>query len=300
MSKRIRAGLSGPNAELGKVPAADVAHFLLGLERTAARAAMTLLGKTGGVGRRGRVVENAVRLKLHSVSPGSIIAELEVPDVQFEDPDLGLDVQTLGDQAIEKTIATAKAEDGANPEIAEALVSMLNELGVGERYESAWLEPVGQPGQRVVIDGDARLRLGIIAANLPTLPREDRVVGTLVEADFEKRTARLRTPDGKAVLVQFGDDVADEIQHALRKPAEFEGRVSFDPRTSFATSVEVRQVTRADQLALGLQSDAFWNDPTMDELIRDRGARAIEDFSLVKDESATPDEIDAFMAALEE
>jgi len=76
--------------------------------------------------------------------------------------------------------------------------------------------------------------------------------------------------------------------------------VSFDPRTSFATSVEVRQVTRADQLALGLQSDAFWNDPTMDELIRDRGARAIEDFSLVKDESATPDEIDAFMAALEE
>ena len=298
--QRIRAGLTGPNAELGRVPAADVARFLLGLERAAARAAMALVGKTGGVGRRGRAIESAVRLRLHSLTAGSVVAELEVPELAREEPGLDLDVQTLGEQAMETTLRAARGEEDANPDVVEALVNLVTELAVGDRYESAWLERVNSHEPRIVIDraGGARLR-ELASRHVPSL-REDRIVGTLVEADFEKRTARLRTPEGKALVAQFADDLAGDIQMALRRPAELEGRVSLDPRTSQATSVELRQVRRADQLALGLEPDEFWRNPTVEELRLQRGVQAVSDLSLLRDYSATTGEIDAFMAAIVE
>jgi hypothetical protein len=292
--------LTGPNAELGKVPAADVARFLLGLERVAARAAMALVGKTVVVGRRGRAIESAVHLRLLSLTRGSVVAELEVPEPAREDSELDLDVRTLGEQAIDATLRAASGEADANPDVVEALVTLINELAVGDRYESAWFERVSSGEPRIVIDRERTTRLrGLARQHVPSV-REDRIVGTLVEADFEKRTARLRTPDGKALVAQFADDLAGEIQMALRRPAELEGRISLDPRTSQATSVELRQVWRADQLALGLEPDAFWSNPTIEELRLQRGVEAVSDLSVLRDNSATADEIDAFMAAVVE
>jgi len=298
--RRIRAGLTGPNAELGKVAAADVARFLLGLERAAARAAMAILGKGSTTGRRGLAIESAVRLRLRSLSSGSIVAELEIPELETDDNGLNLEIQSLGEQAILKTLETARGEQGANPDVANALLMLVNELAVGERYETAWLEPLEPRGPRVVIDREKSIQLRALAEARVSERREDRVVGTLVEADFEKHTARLRTPDGKAMVVRFDDGLADDIQVALRRPAELEGRVSFDPKTSVATSVELRQVMRADQLVLGMNSDLYWRNLTVEQLRLERGVEPVRDLSLLRDDSATAAEVDAFMAAIEE
>lgn len=275
-------------------------RFLVGLERAAARAALAVLGKASTAGRRGRTIENAVRLRLHSLSQGSIVAELEIPEPDFDELNLGLETRTLGEQAIDKTLDTARGEEGANPDVAEAFALLITELAIGERYESAWLERVEPLGTRVVIDHERALRLKALAVGPAVEPRPDRIGGTLVEADFEKRTARLRTPAGKPVVVQFGDDLADEIQTALRRPAELEGRLFFDPRTSLATSVELRQIRRADQLVFGALPDGFWLNPTVEQLRQERGVQPVSDLSLLRDATATDDEIDAFMRAIEE
>ena len=54
MGVRIRVRLEGPDAHLGVVPAADVAHMLLGIERVVARASATLSGGSATHGSLGR------------------------------------------------------------------------------------------------------------------------------------------------------------------------------------------------------------------------------------------------------
>lgn len=49
------------------------------------------------------------------------------------------------------------------------------------------------------------------------------LVGILYEADFEKCSARLRTPSGSAVTVYFSDDHAQAIKDALRESSSFKG-----------------------------------------------------------------------------
>lgn len=79
-----------------------------------------------------------------------------------------------------------------------------------------------------------------------------------MEADFERRTARLRTSSNRVVRVEFDDDHADEIQRALRQNAEFEGIVTFDPTTNQAVAVEMRSIRRTLQLGMDLDSGDYW------------------------------------------
>lgn len=299
MGTRFRVGLTGPDARLGRVRAVDVANLLISWERAASRAAMSILGKSRTAGRRGRTIEDSVRFRLHSITRGSVVAELEVPSLEVDGLELGIDAATLGEMAVQKAIETTEARNDANPEIASALVQLAGELGVGERHESVWIEAKGRQRAKGVIDAPRLAQLRAVVERETPEYRQDRIAGTLVEADFERSTARLRTPEGRAVSVQFDGPLANEIQVALRHPAQLEGTVHFDPRTSLITSVEMRRVVRADQLVLGLASEDFWRNPTVEELARDRGVHPILDIAVLRDDSASEAEVDAFMAALE-
>lgn len=297
----FRVKLDGVEARLGRIPAADVARLLLMLERAAARTAAVVLGRPKTTtGRYQAVIEQAVRFRLLGIEEGSIVPVLELPRPSKDEGTLDLAVPGLGEAAIEALLATVC--EPADPLIAQAVLDLADGMKVGERYESLTFVVAanGQPERRVRLDRAARDRLRTYVATAPpSSSREDDVVGVLVEADFEKRTARLRTPTEAGVEVSFSEDQADDIQAALRQNSTVRGDVVYDSATHVARSVRLTEIVRGvEQLAL--DPGAFWDAPSFAELAERQGAGHPAVPDELYDENATDMERDAFMAAIAE
>jgi len=272
----IRVQLEGPDAEPGRVQAADVARLIVGVERAIARAAYIVLGKPWrGTGRHSQAIESAARLRFVGVEKGSFVEVLALPDATAPTEDeLPIAVADLSSMAFDRLLeAIVAGGSDTDPELAAAVAGMAAELGIGERNTSVVLtsdaEPVASAPRRAVIDVGVRRRMQELSSRTPS-SRDQTLIGMLVEADFEGHTARLRLADGTAVTVNFSADLADEIQEALRSRASFEGAVRYHPKTSEAISVELRAVIRATQLAL--DAEAFWQTRTFSELQAVQGA----------------------------
>jgi len=128
----------------------------------------------------------------------------------------------------------------------------------------------------------------------------DLVVGTLFEADFERHTARLRTPaGGGTVTVTFPPEMADDIQQALRIETQLEGRVRYDRGTGTAASIETRAVTRAEQLLIHDGDWSFAENLSVAELQqRQRVKGGNVNLADLAADNLTANERDAFVAAL--
>lgn len=300
MSEVLRIRLSGEDAHLGAVPASDVAKLLLGVERAVARAAGEVIRRP--VRSRGRwagVIEAAVRFRLVGIEEGSLVTVLEVPAREIEPDTLGLEESGLGELGLALALRTAAGE-GRIPEVAAQFVKLADQVGVGSRYETLTFESeLDDAPRQVVLDAAARERLGRVAASAAPNVRSDALVGVLVEADFERFTARLRAPDGQAAAVTFDEELADDIQEALRRPAEVVGEVRYDPETSQAISVDVRAITRAEELAMHLQTGEFWRDVTIEELQAEHSIGPVSAEVELGDPALTDEEADAFLAALD-
>jgi hypothetical protein len=292
--------LRGDDARLGHVPAADVAHLLLGIERALARQAAHTIGRPAADrGRWESVIANAARIRLVGLEEGSIVPVLDLPD--FGVDGLALEAETLGEAALEQILDVVSGERATEPDVAAAFVSLADELALGSRYESVVFDHVNGGGRRrVVFDTAARRRLHM-AARLPVRHQDDAVRGTLVEADFERSSARLRTPTGEAVSVAFPAELADSVEEALRRPAEFAGEVTYDPRTAFATSIRLRVVIGEPSLWGSLETEDFWRSQSLAELERSGALQAVQS----ADELRAPDtsegeDLDVFFAAIAE
>lgn len=295
----LRVRLTGAAATLGSVPASDVAKLLLGVERAVARGAGAVLGRqVSGAGRWGKVIETAVRFRLVGIETGSVVGVLELPELEPEPDTLEFDASTLGEFGLIATIRTALGEDD-DAAIAAELVKLVDGVGVGRRYDAITLDTEldGQPRQ-VVVDAPARDRLHHVATKDGVAERADTLVGVLVEADFEKFTARLRGGDGTSVAVEFDEEQADDIQEALRAPAQLVGQISYDPKTSRAIKVELRTITRAEQLAMRLEPGEFWQDLTVEELRTQQAVGPVTADSTLGDDALTDEEAEAFLSAL--
>lgn len=302
--KEIRVRLEGEHARLGRIPAADVARLLLLLEKAAAQAAAVVLHQPKTTtGRYKAVIEQAVHFRLVGIEEGSVVPVLELPDPA--PPELGaatleFDVVTLGESAVKALLDAAKKP--TEPLIAKAILDVADGMYVGERYDSIVIEVPsnGRRRRKVNIDSKVRKRLRkyVDAAPVPT-PRTDDLVGTLVEADFERCTARLRTPTEAAVEVSFSEEHADDIHAALRERSTVRGDVLFDPKTHTAKSVSLTEIVRGiEQLAL--DPGEFWNEVSFDDLAERQAAGRPVDPDDLYDGAATDKERDAVMAALAE
>lgn len=300
----LRVELAGGEAKLGEVSAADVARLILGVERAMARAASVVVGRPKTTtGRYDDVIERAVRLKLRPVMDGSVVPVLEVPQfVPADDSTLDLEATSLGDAALAQVLDAADPQKHPHPVVAKGLLELAESLRVGERYDSITFDSdAGGRRRKVRVDGVVRARLRVYVDSVPLPPvRQDAVVGVLVEADFEKRTARLRTPTEPAVQVSFAQDLDDDIQAALRQQATLRGEIVFDPKTHVARSVVLRALDRGEQLVLGLDSAEFWRDRSFEDLARQQGAGEPVDARNLYDAEASDEERDAFMAVLAE
>jgi len=299
MTTALRVVLEGPQAELGSVAAADVARLLLGVERAVARAAAGRTGRPAGrTGRRGATVEAATRLVFRAVEEGSVAAVLGLPAPASSGQGLPLDDKSLGEFAVLTTMAVLAGE-GHDAAVAGALVQLADELGVGTRHERlVFIADVDSaPRREAPLDAQARDRLR--ASGAARVEDERPLPGILVEADFERSTARLRTPAGDGIAVTFVPEQADAIQQALRQQTEVEGRATYDAASDRLVSLELRRLVTAPQLPLYEESQDFWTHPSVEELARRQPAAATSDPGLLRDDEAADPEIDAFLAALE-
>lgn len=300
MSGLLRVRLSGGDARLGVVSASDVAKLLLGIEAAVARATGDVLGRpVKATGRWESAIASAVRFRLVSIEEGSVVSVLELPEMAT-DPDAldVVDASTAGEMGLAAALMTA-CGDADDPDVAAAFVKMVDQIGLGTRYDAVTFDTdLHSAPAEVMLDLAARERLVQVAAKASPEVRPDTLVGVLVEADFEKFSARLRSPDNRSVAVNFGEALADDIHEVLRSPAELVGEIEYDPETARAVRVELRAITRAEQLAMDLEPGEFWEDVTIDDLRAQRGIEPVSAEVELGDPELTDEEADAFVAAL--
>lgn len=297
----FRLVLEGGRARLGEVPAVDVARLIDGAIRAVARAAELITGREPGqVGRRGTATENSTRFVLAAINPGSVAVELLGPNQGAPaNETLDLDDPRLTEMAVSSTLDSLLGVE-MDAYIASGLADLADMLGIGSRYDTIrFVVSGGSTGDRSgVLNRSARTRLRQLANEAPS-SATTAIAGTLVEADFESRTARLRTPANRRVKVEFTDDYADEIQQALRQNAEFDGIVTYDPSTSQAVAVEMRSIRRTHQFGLDLTSTDYWQHHDVGALAAERGIQPIGDLSEIRDLLVDSEEVDRFFEALE-
>lgn len=298
----VQLTLEGPGAEPGRIPAGDVARLLADFERAVARAAETRVRRKARTGRRGGPVEAATRLVLRRIGTGSLVAELELPELDGADA-LALEDAHLGVLATRDVLDLIDDPDrpGGDDWTAEALADLGEHLGLGVSYPSLTVEwsPASGPARRVAYGAETRARLSARRQEAAApAPRDDRVVGTLVEADFERHTARVTTGDRTAVTVSFAEDLADDIHRWLRRPGELEGSIEFDPRSGAALRVELHRIVRPVQLRVVPDDQEFFRRRRVEGLAAEQGVAAIDDLDALADASATKEELDAFLDAL--
>jgi len=297
----VRIQLAGEEARFGKVPARDVARLLLLFERAVAQAASTVVGRPKTTkGRRERVVDRAARFRLRAIEESSIVPVLDLPEPAPLLDSLEVDVASLTETALAKLLDTAEGKH-AHPVIASALLHLADELRIGDSYESVTFDYRSrrtEARRTVTVDRSVRSRLHALVEGQAAAVREDVVIGTLVEADFEKHTARLRGPLSEAVSVSFDEEQADAIQDALRRPASFQGKITYDADTLVARSVHLERISLGRQLILGIDADAFWTERSLDELADEQGLVPAAQPDELYDAEASEEEREAFMAAL--
>ena len=303
--REIRAQLEGPDAEPGRVAAADVARIILGLERAIARAAYLVLGRPrrSTTGRHSQAVESAARLRFIGSERGSFVELLGLPDTADpSDEELPIPVADLSSAAFSRLldIITSEGEE-ADSQLAAAVAQMASELGIGDRNTSITLidsiSPTGGQPRRAKIDAAVRERMQRISERRPDV-RDETLVGVLFEADFEGNTAKLRLASGGVVTVSFETDLADEIQEALRSQTGIEGLVHYDGRTAQARTVELRAVVRNVQLELN--ADTFWQPLSFEALKNEQNTTGVVEPNELAIGDLTDDERAAFLAAFAE
>ncbi|MFI6496937.1 hypothetical protein [Nonomuraea typhae] len=293
----IRAVLTGENDELGQIPATDVAKLIVGLQQALAAAASTVVRqkRRGSTGRHPAIIEAASRLTFQGVEPGSVAAVFALPDLSSgvaDQLDVG-DIPDLGQLAFDRLMDALSSND-PDPELARAVARLSNDLNVGGHDRA--LRLVGDRGRVATIDQSVRDRMNTLARRRP-VERDEQLVGSLVEADFERKTGRLQPAAGPAVAVSFSDDLADRIQESLRNVTQVVGHVTYDPSTHLPSRVDVDHVIIAEPLS----DISFWQHVPADEQARQQGITAPQQIDdLHTDLDLTPEEIEAFFAVVDE
>jgi len=279
MAGEFRIVIEGGDADLGPIPAADIAKAIVHVESALAKAMGHATFKpVRRKGRWRRAIEDAVRFRFVAVEKGSIGLLCRLPDVRTPDDALGLHGDTtLGEMGLRIAIDAAANPDQERIDVVEVWADLGIDLGIGQRYTAFRIEGVnGTLSSAVRVDGPqtARLRTFVRDTRLRSM-KADRVRGQLFEADFDKKTAKLRTPRG-IVEVTFADDLSDPIYEALRHQAEIVGDVEYDPRDHRATSVSARYVSPPVQL---LASD-FWDETPLAERLAGRTPVDVRELAL--------------------
>ena len=299
MGTRLVLRLAGENALLGEVYVSDLARLLGGVDRVVGRTAAQLAGRAPGMsGPLPQSITRATRLRLRSLSEGSLVVELELPDSPTDEPQFDLDDTQLGESAIHTALEVLTGSEAGFPGTIAAWSQLAEDLSIGERFDSLTVRLPSDPPREAVLDAPARDRLAVAARQRSIGDRAGELTGVLYEANFEKHTGHLRTPQGEAVRVRFDDGQASEIKQALRENSRLEGQITYTDETADVVSVESIEVVQPQRLALGTAIHDFWTMRSLTELAETQGVEVVSDIKTLQAESVSDEEAEAFITAL--
>ncbi len=296
---RLVLRLAGESARLGQTDAVDVARLIFGANAVIRRTASVLAGRQPGwAGRLPRHIADAVRLRLCGISEGSLVVELELPDLEDEPDALKLDDTDLGEATALTALAVLEGSVTGFGDTTTAWNQLARDLDIGGRNESLTCTMPSHKRHAVVLDKTARARMVDAARQARRRDETGERVGVLYEADFENNSARLRSAAGVAVVVEFDEEQAESIKAALRERTRLRGHITYNERTSEVVVADLIEILRADQLVLGLPVSDFWLTKSVTELAEEQGVTAVETIDELRDETISEDETKAFMEAL--
>lgn len=301
----LRVRLEGENVSLGTVPASDVANLLLLVERVIARAASVEVGRPSRrTGRRERAVAEASHLLLVDIKSGSVVPVLELP-ISYPDPDepqqaMEMNDEQLSESAVRHVLDTLSGEPDRHPYVIEALALMAEQMGVGERYSRISFEFTGSSShpRESALDPQLAKEMQEQVERYRTATSHGLLVGTLVEADFEALTARLRSSEGILVAVKFEESMGPEIKDALTEPGALRGWITYDPVSQMAQSIDLQAVVKSHQSELDFETEAFGRHRSFSELQAEQGISGIVDLNDLADTESAEADLDEYEAAL--
>lgn len=299
MGTRLVLRLAGENARLGEVYVSDLVRLLDGMDRVVSRTASQLAGRAPGTaGPLPHSIARATRLRLSSISEGSLVVEVEVPDAPADEPQLELDDARLGESAVHTALDVLSGTEAGFPDTVVAWSRLAEDLTIGERYDALTCALSSDSPREVVLDAPARTRLAVAARQRSTGDKAGELTGVLYEANFEQCTGQLRTPHGEAVRVRFDDNQANEIKDALRENSRLEGQITYTDEVADVVSVETIEVVEPQRLAFAPAIGDFWATRSLAELAEEQGVEVVVDVETLQDESVNDEEAEAFITAL--
>ena len=298
MTSCLELRLTGANARFGEVFASDLAHLLTGVERAVGRSAAQVAGREPTkAGRFPKSIAEATKLRLTAINEGSVVLELAIRD-ESVDQALVLDDTRLAAVAIRKVMDVVNGSENGFLATTTALSELAEKLDIGQRYESLAFSQSENSPRHAVLDATARGRLAEAARRRTRSDESQSLVGVLYEADFEKNTARLRSPIGDSVTVRFGDSQAPSVKEALREQARLQGSVTYDDASAAVISVELTEIVPVEQLALLADVGDFWVSRSLEDLADVQGVGVVDRIDDLRDETISEEEANAFLAAL--
>ncbi len=267
--------------QLEDVPLRDIAAMLEGFAILIARGSADILHRPmhPGAGRQEGPIEEASRIRLVSLTSGSIVAAV-LPAAPRPLPEGGFDfgAETLSEQAIGLVLDVADGQTEGHADLARALVDFV-ERHVGRNEGAVLRLEDRRPNHRreIIVDTARRteLRKKVEAAALPSVSTKD-VTGRLFEANLETHSAKVRTPMGERVDVQFAPEYDAQISQLLGNRTALRGEITYDPSTQRAKAVRIREIVAGDQMGLDFGGVDFWIDRPVSELISEAGAIPVE------------------------
>jgi len=299
MGTRLVLRLAGENARLGEVYVADLVRLLDGMDRVVGRTASQLAGRAPGMsGPLPQSIAKTTKLRLSSISEGSLVVEIEVPDTPTDEPQLDLDDPRLGESAVHTALDVLAGSEAGFPETVAAWSRLAEDLSIGERHDTLTCTLPSDSPREAVLDAPARSRLAFAARHRSTDDKAGELTGVLYEANFEKCTGHLRTPHGEAIRVRFDDEQANEIKEALRESSRLEGQITYTDEAADVVCVESIELVQPQRLALGSAVDEFWTTRSLVELAGAQGVDVVVDVETLQDESVSDEEAEAFIRVL--
>jgi hypothetical protein len=277
MSVRI----SGPAAEGGRLPLAELARIAGSLQMTLERLALASIGTSIRSGRRPRDIVEAVRLDFTGFREGSAILDMTRP-LQAESAN-GLLEDSLG--MLEEGVKTVRNGGRLPGYFTPPVVNGLRQLAGGISSGGVTRIELTRRGGGFVVDSVFREAL----RNAPAQAAEEEatVVGRLHMGDFSPATLRCRIDTyAGSILADFDSDLRDAVLDAMDQLVMAHGRAELQPD---GATIRVMHLETLESLASAPMSP-------LATLARQQGVAPV---SSVEDLRGTVvDDFDAFLEAI--
>ncbi|WP_434740266.1 hypothetical protein [Micromonospora sp. SH-82] len=216
----------GPATEGGRLPLAELSRLASGLQATLELLALSIAGKTTGVGRRPREIVDAVRLDFVGFRAGSAVLDIaRTGQLQIDE---GVLEQAL--TALEEgTNSLREQPDVRPPHFGPQVLNQLRSLTGGISTSNVTRIELRQADRsRFVID-DA-LHKAVRRTSFEKIAQESTVVGRLHTGDFSPATLRCRVDTyAGSILWDFDSDLRNAVLDAMDQMVMADGIAELEP-----------------------------------------------------------------------